>query len=386
MSRLITAVAITAALAGCDGTNPFMLEATAPTGETEALDENDPNTSVDSKFAFDPAASLTMNSVVYDDNGTPNDPTDDDLIINNLPFDGPAGRYDAVAGTQTVSPTGLTTGIYESRQTATTGQIKHYAVFLQGDYTDATSAAGRDWGNFGNAGANINRSDFNLPSSNEYVYVGVYAGTRTYAERSGLELITGDVRLLLDIDDFDVNFPGDGLQGDIIGSVTNRIRQPTSDTMVGDLPNITLFEVSFDTETGVWEDGRVETYNSKGDVRDQGLHEGLIAGPNGEEMGGYLVMEGVADIQTVTYEIVEWEIVTTDGNPPRTGTVNGLQISDPDFLQGLVNFGIDVGLLEVEDSDLPDGATRKGSTTTRTEPIAAEYNAREIGVFVADQE
>ena len=167
MSRLITAVAITAALAGCDGTNPFMLEATAPTGETEALDENDPNTSVDSKFAFDPAASLTMNSVVYDDNGTPNDPTDDDLIINNLPFDGPAGRYDAVAGTQTVSPTGLTTGIYESRQTATTGQIKHYAVFLQGDYTDATSAAGRDWGNFGNAGANINRSDFNLPSSNE---------------------------------------------------------------------------------------------------------------------------------------------------------------------------------------------------------------------------
>jgi hypothetical protein len=327
-----------------------------------------------------------MNSVVYDDNGTPNDPTDDDLIINNLPFDGPAGRYDAVAGTQTVSPTGLTTGIYESRQTATTGQIKHYAVFLQGDYTDATSAAGRDWGNFGNAGANINRSDFNLPSSNEYVYVGVYAGTRTYAERSGLELITGDVRLLLDIDDFDVNFPGDGLQGDIIGSVTNRIRQPTGDTMVGDLPNITLFEVSFDTETGVWEDGRVETYNSKGDVRDQGLHEGLIAGPNGEEMGGYLVMEGVTDIQTVTYEIVEWEIVTTDGNPPRTGTVNGLQISDPDFLQGLVNFGIDVGLLEVEDSDLPDGATRKGSTTTRTEPIAAEYNAREIGVFVADQE
>ena len=60
-----------------------------------------------------------------------------------------------------------------------------------------------------------------------------------------------------------MNFPGDGLQGDIIGSVTNRIRQPTGDTMVGDLPNITLFEVSFDTETGVWEDGRVETYNTE---------------------------------------------------------------------------------------------------------------------------
>jgi hypothetical protein len=51
MSRLITAVAITAALAGCDGTNPFMLEATAPTGETEALEVGDPNTTVSNQFA-----------------------------------------------------------------------------------------------------------------------------------------------------------------------------------------------------------------------------------------------------------------------------------------------------------------------------------------------
>lgn len=391
MNRILTALTLTAVLAGCDGKNPFMIEVEAPTGETEELDPRDPNVDVNSKFAFDPQNDLTMNSVAYDDNGTP-DTSDDMLIINNLPFDGPEGRYDAVAGTETTSATGLRRGIYGSRQTATTGQIKHYAVFIEGDYTDATSAAGRNWQNFGNAGANINRSDFSLPASNEYVYVGVYAATRTYNERAGLELITGNVRLLLDIDDFDPDFPGDGLQGDIVGTVTGRTRQPTGDQMVGDLPSVSLREVSFNTETGVWDGvpGSVASFYN-GDVRDTGFHEGLIAGPEGEEMAGYLVMEGVADIQTVTYEIVEWSATTTIETPfgssttTRTGTTTGLQVTDSEFLQNQVDFGIDVGVLRVNSGDLPDGAVVT-STTTDTTDISASYNAREIGVFVADQQ
>lgn len=385
MSRVLYALTLTVVLGACDGKNPFMV--VADNGDTEVLDPRDPNTDVNNKFAFDIENDLTMNSVRYDE-------ANDELVINNLPFDGPAGRYDAVAGTSVTGPTGLRSGIYESRQTATTGQIKHYAVFIQGDYMDATAAAGRDWANFGNAGANVNRDAFSLPASNEYVYVGVYAATRTYDERGGLELINGDIRLLLDIDDFDPDFPGDGLQGDIVGTVTNRTREeaiPGTTPMVGDLPNISLFEVSFNTQTGVWEEGQVATYLDNGDIRDTGFHEGLIAGPDGEEMGGYVVMEGVADIQTVTFEIVEWQVVTTvstafgDTTQTTTGTTTGLAVADADFVQAQVNFGIEVGTLGVSAADLPDGATVTG-TSTDTVDIETEFNAREVGVFVTDQQ
>ena len=174
-------------LAACDGENPFMVEVTAPTGETETLEPGDPNTTVSNRFLFDRSRGLTMNSVAYDDNGTAGNTADDTLIINNLPFDGTDGRYDAVSGSQFTDVNGVRREIYESRQTATTGVIKHYAVFIDGQFLEATAAAGRDWGTFGNAGANINRDSFNLPvtAETEYVYAGIYAGTRTFNERSG---------------------------------------------------------------------------------------------------------------------------------------------------------------------------------------------------------
>ncbi|NBT32043.1 MAG: hypothetical protein EBT13_09130 [Rhodobacteraceae bacterium] len=185
MSRLLVA-AVTGftLLAACDGTNPFMT-ATVPDGSTEPLEPGDPNTTVSSKFLWDPARSLTMNSVVYDE-------ATDTLTINNLPFDGPDGKYDHVAD----APDG--TPIYASRQTSTTGLLKHYALFLRSDYIEATAAGSGDWGDYGNAGANVNRSSFSLPSSGEYVYVGDYAGLRTFDEKGGIELVTGDIELILE--------------------------------------------------------------------------------------------------------------------------------------------------------------------------------------------
>lgn len=273
MSRLLTALAITAVLAGCDGENPFMVEVTSPTGETETLEPGDPNTEVSNKFLFDTGSSLTMNSVEYD-------AVNNVLVINNLPFDGTLGRYDSVAGSETTDINGVRREIYESRQTLTTGLIKHYAVFIDGSFLEATAAAGRDWGNFGNAGANINRSSFNLPDTaeTEYVYVGVYAGTRTFDERSGIELITGNVRLLLDMADFD---PNGEFEDDIIGSVTDRVRVAPELTGGGDLPNISLFEVSYDPQTGSWDDGISVTLVLDSTIRDNGTHSGLIAGDNG---------------------------------------------------------------------------------------------------------
>lgn len=368
----VAALICFAALAGCDGTNPFMDET------PETTDPTDPNTvptdGAYSQFAFDRARGLTMNRVTYD-------AVNDDLIINNLPFDGEgedgdnAARYDAVAGTATTSATGIQSSIYESRQTATTGVIKHYAIFIRGDFLEGTAAAGRDWASFGNAGANINRASFNLPADGEYQYVGVYGATRTFDERSGIELVTGDVTLYLDVNDFD---PSGSIQGDIIGTVTNRVRVTPGLTGGGDLPDITLVEVSFDTETGVWKDGGAVTFRPNGDQRDIGTHDGLIGGPQGQELGGYVVMEGVADIQVVTYEIQRY-----DDGAGGVQIVTGLQYADPDALQALANNFITIGLLEVDLTQIPSGWTLL-STEFDTTEIDTDFNAREVGVYIGD--
>jgi len=123
MSRIITALPLLAVLAGCDSANPFQLEETLDPSETEGVVEGDPNVSVDNRFAYDPQQRLTMNSVDVDDNDTPNDTSDDVLVINNLPFDGPDGRY--------VQDTTLANGatVYRSQQTETTGTTLKASIF-----------------------------------------------------------------------------------------------------------------------------------------------------------------------------------------------------------------------------------------------------------------
>ncbi|MBU2992810.1 hypothetical protein Q4555_03605 [Octadecabacter sp. 1_MG-2023] len=384
MSRIITALSIAALLAGCDGKNPFQDEVVATneeTGETELVDDNDPNTDVDNKFAYDPERNLTMNSVDYDDNGTPNDPTDDTVVINNLPFDGPDGVYDDIAGADTTNADGQTTNIFQNTENTISGEIQYYAVMVRSDFLEASSAASEDWTNFGFAGANVNRESYVIPDDfqGSYVYAGVYAATRTYDERGGLELIRGDATLRLDVPDID---PLDGLQGTIAGNITNRTRDGIGDQMVGDLPDISLRTVTFNTDTGVWEDGDAGTYDYvNGDriERDSGTYDGLIAGTNGEELGGYLIVEGVADIQTVEFEVVIWEDI--DGNINET---NGYDVADAVAIQTTVNNGNPVGLLSVTGGiDIPATATVL-STTTETIDIQTDYNAREIGVFVTD--
>lgn len=387
MSRLFAILAATTALAACDGANPF--QTVEFEGETEELAPGDPNTDVDSKFAFDPAANLTMNAVEYDE-------ANNELVINNLPFDGPDGRYDFFE----TLPNG--SRVYASRQTATTGQIQHFAVFIRTDFFEATSASGRDWIGFGNAGANVTRSDFDLPgTTGEYVYTGTYAATRTFSDRSGIEIVYGDVELLLDELDFD---PSGELQGDIVGTVFNRERAGAAGAAgLGDLPNIVLAEVSFDTRNGTWSDGSASTSLPDGNIRSTGFHEGLIGGPNGEEIGGYSIITGTADVQTVRYQVVRYRTVT---ETPVIDFTTGLPVTDPltgdPVVTQTITNGVSSGLDDVElqalqdqinarlnvvdylpATGVPDGAEILSDEELEF-TLSTEYDAREIGVFVGD--
>ncbi|WP_273486059.1 hypothetical protein, partial [Lentibacter algarum] len=187
MNRFVSGLAVLCLLGACsgDGTNPFQ----------EPVVEDDNPSTTNSKFLFNLEDKLTMNDVRYD--------ADDNVIlINNLPFDGPSQRYlsDRTQG-------GVE--LYKSIQTATTGQIQHFAVFMQNDDMQVAAAAGVDWIDYGYAGANVKRNTYRLPGGvGEYVYLGSYGGVRNRGDRSGTHIVTGDVRLLLDIFDFDEN--GDG--------------------------------------------------------------------------------------------------------------------------------------------------------------------------------
>lgn len=292
--------------------------------------------------------------------------------------------------------------VYRSQQTETTGTTLTFAVFIQSDYLEATGAASGQWIDFGYAGANINRESFNLPGGvGEYIYRGNYAATRTFSDRGGIEIVSGDAYLRLDVLDFD---PSGELQGAIDGTIFNREREGTAGALgLGDLPPIILAVTSFNTETGVWEGGSATTSDLIGDVRDSGIHDGMIAGPNGEEMGGYTIVTGAADIQRVTYQRVTWRLETfiplidpLTGNPVldangdeigetiiQTGVEAGLDGSDIEPLQNLINArgnlpdylpatGVPAGAEIIEDIDL-------------FRDFTTEYDAREIGIFIGDQ-
>lgn len=371
MFRQFTAVSILTLLAACGDGQPFTFGAINPdTGEEEELDPTDPNTDINNRFLFDLDRSLTMNSVEYD-------AANDELIINNLPFDGPSQRYDRAGRL----PNGGR--FYESRQTATTGLIQHYAVFLRSDALEATAANGADWIEFGYGGANINRSSFNLPDSGEYVYVGVYSGVRTFSDRGGLELVAGEVEVLLDIDDLDPRGEGnERIQGSIVGTITDRGTIPMSGGGDAyDLPNVIMARVDFVTNTGEFNEGQASTFED-GEVRDSGTYEGLIAGRNGEEIGGYVVLEGNARPQDIRYEVIEY--TQTIAGVTTTGTVSGLNDIDREDLQDLVDTRRTIDVLEANEDDVPEGATIV-ETRIETTDFETTYEARELGVFITDQ-
>lgn len=362
-------------LAACGPSNPF-----ADADATDEVVETDDPSTTNSKFAFDANAGLTMNAVRYDE-------ANNKLLVSNLPFDGPDEIYDQVRK-QDGTP------IYRSRTTGTTGQVPYYAVFLRTADMDAAAVADAiyDSDGFGYGGANINRSAYGVPGGvGEYVYVGNYAGVRQKDDRSGLHIVTGDAELWLDVLDLE---PDGNIVGSVRGTVTNRVRTSEAGVARDPLPNIYLARLSFDNSDGTFTDGATLTHTPDGAIRDTGVYEGLIAGADGEGIGAHIVMEGPSEVQRVTYEVLEWtfdeEVVTVVNGVPvtatvtRTGTSRGLNDDNRELITSQVDDGQTIGTLAADRSDIPTGATV--TSTTETEVITGDGNAREIGVITTERQ
>ncbi len=369
MRSFLIALATLPLLAACDGAQPFAFTVEGPDGQEEVIDTRDPNVDVNNKFLYDIDKGMTMNSVEYDADNN-------ELIINNLPFDGPSGRYDHERNLRSGA---ITTDLYNNldRRTATEAQVSHYAVFVRSEHVDAVAAMG-NWGNFGYGGANLNRSGFSLPNDGEYVYVGAYAGVRSFNDRGGIEIVTGEARVLLDVLDFD---PFEGIQGAIVGTISDRqVTTPDGAPRVG-LPVVFLEVTQFNTEDGTFVPGNATTYFPDGSPRDSGSYDGYLAGESSPEMAGHILIEGSAYFQNVRFHTVTYEL-TDDLGVVTTHIYNSLNADNLEGYQQLVDQGLPVGLIEYSLSDLPDGADVI-EVEINDRDFTSDFNAQEVGVFVA---
>lgn len=267
-------------LAACGG-NPL---------GTGTPDGGDPDTAAGSVYGTDLNEALTANSLRYDSDA-------DELVINNIPFDGDSGPDQQARYVRSGSlPNGF--GLYESVETAESGRRQYYAVFRRSDSGEAKAgAAGTneyvDFG-FGGATAQRTRASISLPARGEYVYTGEYAAVRIYDERQvgapspGVEYITGSAQLEVDILDFDTT-------GAIEGIIFDRVLYDVNGNVVGALnDDIALATAGIDRDTR-----RILSSDAVGRQLDPGLPQissgswsGVFAGPNGEEIAGIVVLEG----------------------------------------------------------------------------------------------
>lgn len=234
-----------------------------------------------------PVGGLNGTSLVTGDVGSfTYDAETDQLVINNLPFDGPDGVY---TNTGVAAVTGF--NVYESTETDETGQRKFFAVFRQSDSGSVSAGAvgTGDYAAFGFGGGAISRSTNSVavPNSGEAVYTGEYGGLRVVEGSAGendINLVSGDATIDVDFADFDVT-------GAVEGRITNREFYDVNGNLIGTLPTIVLATGNINAD-GTIGQSSATTFDSNGDPLQTGTYDALFGGPNGSEIAGIIVITG----------------------------------------------------------------------------------------------
>lgn len=282
VAKALGILSVSALLAcGGSGSNPV----TGGTVDSD-IDATDPNTTTGQKFAFDRALGLVANSIEFIENDAA-DPSDDQLVINNVPFDTTTGEYDRTG----TLPNGW--GLYQNTERNLEGRLQYFAVFNQSatrDVEGGVVASPQYRGSIGNAGAVIRRSStpVALPVAGIFNYNGSYSGIReldndldTTGTVPGITLVTGDATVRVDYGDFDVT-------GDIVGSIFNRNVYDVNGNLLGSLTNVSLAEALIDRPTQTIS----ESTASSTDSSLTGIWEGVFGGPTGNEIAAYVILNG----------------------------------------------------------------------------------------------
>lgn len=284
---------------GSSGSNPV----TGPATEADNVtDTTDPNAnSVDDAFLFDTSRNLVANSFVFNPGTTPGTGT---ISINNLPFDGVSsqgGEYTLRPGVVLPSgevyqnsPVGNEDQYYAVVLTSPTGSGTLVGAVATNVYLDETQSYG---------GAYASRTSRGLPATQPqaYQYTGSYNGIRvirqneTTSPNNDIQLTTGQAQVNIDLQDFD-------LTGAIRGDIINRQLFDINGNSLGTLGRVELIITDLDPSNLQTTNGTTANLNSNRTVAQTGEWTGLVAGPNGEEVAGFLLIQGALPDTDPSYE------------------------------------------------------------------------------------
>ncbi|MBL9057606.1 MAG: hypothetical protein JNJ84_15175 [Rhodobacteraceae bacterium] len=263
------------ALAACGG-NPWVEE-----------DGAEPDVFGGSIYATDLDEQLTMDSMVYDSETG-------ELIVNNIPFDG----ANAPNGQALYARTGAVGATSFSRYEDTAGTLAYYAVFRRSTSgaTQAGAFATSGYIDFGIGGASAQRNTetVNLPASGEYSFTGEYAAVRVFENAAGMpnqpQYVTGAVQIEMDFGDFDE-------VGAIVGVISNRQLFDVNGTALGPMDDFVSLAMSeIDRSTGiVAAETAVGVSGNTAEELTSGQWTAILGGPNGTEIAGIVVLEGLAN-------------------------------------------------------------------------------------------
>lgn len=294
MKPIFAAFAAVFLVAGCGTAATDTTSTTTTTTTDGTVSLVDPNlANTNKRYLFDPARFLMANQFTY--NSSTNT-----LVINNLPFDGVSsqgGAYQQVAT--------LPNGAQLFANSPNVAEDPYIAVIYRSPNgtNSLVGAVGTNaYRGFGYGGAYAGRTSSSLPASRTaaYQYKGAYAGvlvTRqdTTGASNGVYATDGNTTINVDLQDIDTG-------GAIKGSVTGRHIYDASGALLGNLSPIVLNETSIDTTTNRTNAATAATYNDDATSAQSGTWEGSFTGPGGQEIVGFLVVEGAVSTADSTYD------------------------------------------------------------------------------------
>ncbi len=311
MIRKITAFWVLATLAACGDGQP-LFEQTGAVEDVELLEELPPGTedaTVDASVSRFEDRNEIGGGYAED---TAYDAATDTFVVDNLAFDG-FNTYTRDATIPTLGTYGLYTAdevVADSLTGGPVGQTIPYVAIVAlspntvtdpdtGDILPRTEVAVIrtggyfDWG-FGGF-TYQRREGTTIPETGQAGFSGGYAGVRIYDKQAEMDLVSGDINIRLDFDDFNANVG-------VAGEITNRVITDLDGNVITSLPNPTP-DVPFIVVEGanaLNEDGELagEVRNALGSqIYEEGVYFAVAAGDlttladNGGEIAGVVVFE-----------------------------------------------------------------------------------------------
>lgn len=258
------------------------------------------------------ACSGDVTNITFDAGLDPDDPSDDLLVLTDLPFDDdPNGAQFTFL--ETITAGGNTYNVYTNADTnPIPGFNDYYAIYTETENGELRLgvAAIEGYVPFGYTGAwyDVDELIASIPDEGLVEYAGGYAGTLTFDGNGSLATTSGNVSMQVD-------FTDSRLKGFITDRTLENVDlvSPTiTDAAQAEpafLPNLVLNDTAI---TGGAFSGTVNSYDDEGAVVESGTYQGFFGGSDGAVVGGLVQAIGPIDFNGEDVDDPDLEFTSRD--------------------------------------------------------------------------